>query len=151
MSRKVIVASAKTNAAVRIENFTGTTFADLKNNTQFQSVYGDGSNVEVVINPGNVTLRGDDSNLPEGDFKAFIITKANKAGITDGDAVSVGKAIGQAIKQAQKASSTQQATALKQALIEKINNFFEVDTAVVQQQELADAELQAAILEAKNM
>ena len=81
---KVIIASSKTNSAVKIENFTGSTFADLKADAIFASVYGDGKDVDVVIKPGNVTIRSNDSLLPATDFNVFIIPSKNKAG-HDGD------------------------------------------------------------------
>jgi hypothetical protein len=148
---KVIVASAKINNAIRIEDFTGSTFRELKQNSQFSSIYGDGSGVDVIINPGNVTLRGDDSTLPSTDFKVFIVPSKNKAGITDGDAVEVGKAIGKAIKEASRVASRQEAMSLKEVLVTRVNEFFQVEGTPVVDQELSDAELEAALLEARSI
>jgi hypothetical protein len=84
MSRKVIIASAKTNAAARTE-FSGTTFGDLKADPIFAGIYGNGDGVEAIVKPGNVTLRGNDSVLPTGDFNVFLVATKNKAGLDSDD------------------------------------------------------------------
>lgn len=84
MERKVVIASAKSNAAARTQ-FSGSTFGDLKNDTVFASIYGDGAGVEAVVKPGNITLRGNDSVLPEGEFSVFLVPTKNKAGQFDID------------------------------------------------------------------
>jgi hypothetical protein len=154
MSRKVIVASAKTNAAVRIDGFTGVTFGDLKANSAFKGVYGTGEAVEVVVKPGNITLRGDDSVLPTSDFNVFIIATKNKAGITDSDANAVGTAIAATIKATARRASAQETAALKAALTSSVESFFTAPRAVpatVVAAPAVDTELAAALAEAQGM
>jgi hypothetical protein len=79
-TRTVVIASAKTNRAAKVEDFSGRTFGDLKSNSIFSSIYGDGSGVEAIVKPGNVSLRDDSSVLPDGDFSVFLVPTKNKAG-----------------------------------------------------------------------
>jgi len=83
----VIVVSQKLNKAGRVSNFEGTTLGELlatstDNGINIGDLYTQGE-VEVVVNPGNVSLRGVDSVLPEGDVKVFFTIKKNKAGYED--------------------------------------------------------------------
>jgi len=88
MERKVIIASAKSNAAARTQ-FTGTTFGELKADAVFAGIYGDGEGIEAIVKPGNVTLRDNASILPEGDFSVFLVPTKNKAGYElDSDDIS---------------------------------------------------------------
>lgn len=82
MERKVVIASAKSNAAARTQ-FSGSTFADLKADPVFASIYGNGEGVEAIIKPGNVTLRDNDSVLPAGEFSVFLVPTKNKAGYVE--------------------------------------------------------------------
>lgn len=82
MERKVVIASAKSNAAARTQ-FTGTTFGELKADAVFAGIYGNGEGVEAIVKPGNVTLRDDASILPEGEFSVFLVPTKNKAGNCD--------------------------------------------------------------------
>lgn len=79
MERKVVIASAKSNAAARTQ-FSGTTFGDLKADAIFAGIYGNGEGVEAIVKPGNVTLRDNASILPEGEFSVFLVPTKNKAG-----------------------------------------------------------------------
>jgi hypothetical protein len=79
MERKVVIASAKSNAAARTQ-FSGTTFGELKADAVFAGIYGDGEGVEAIVKPGNVTLRDNASVLPEGEFSVFLVPTKNKAG-----------------------------------------------------------------------
>ncbi|MEI6186922.1 MAG: hypothetical protein WCP46_00270 [Alphaproteobacteria bacterium] len=155
MSRKVIVASAKTNAAVRINDFAGVTFGDLKANSAFAGIYNGGDGVEVVVKPGNITLRGDDSILPTEDFNVFIIATKNKAGITDSDANAVGTAIAATIKATARIASAQETAALKAALTSSVESFFTAPRATIAVAEVVapvvDEELAAALAEAKKL
>jgi predicted RNase H-like HicB family nuclease len=84
MERKVVIASAKSNAAARTQ-FSGSTFGELKADAVFASIYGSGEGVEAIVKPGNVTLRDDASVLPEGEFSVFLVPTKNKAGNDLGD------------------------------------------------------------------
>ena len=77
MSRKIVIASAVKNKAERIES-SATTWGELKNEGAVANLLTDG--IEAVVKPGNITLRGDDSALPEGDFNFFLIPSKNKSG-----------------------------------------------------------------------
>lgn len=158
MSRKVIVASAKSNSAIRIENFEGTTFADLKANQQFSAVYGDGEGVELVVKPGNTTLRGDDSILPTTDFNVYIITTKNKAGVAmnHSQAKEVGSEIVTAIKRASAIATQEQVNGLKSALRDAVNSFFGANANATSEatdiaRSTTDPELQQAMQEARQM
>lgn len=143
-TRKVIVASTAANVAQPIEAFTGRTFADLKRNSVFASLYQGG--VEAILSPGNVTLTRDDATLPETDFKVFLVPTKNKAGITPSEATSIGYAVGQAIAKAIKMSETNEVDDLKNELIATVEDFFGVDL-----QDPACAECDAALEEAKRL
>lgn len=155
MSKTVIIASAKSNAAVRIEGFTGTTFADLKANAQFSAIYGGGDGVEVVVKPGNITLRDDSSVLPTENFSAYIIPTKNKAGaVTAADAKEISDAVYTAIINGAAVASTEEKTALKQNLISAVNNIYTLgrgEVAPVSPSIAIDDELAAALAEARNM
>lgn len=84
MERKVVIASAKSNAAARTQ-FSGSTFGDLKADPIFASIYGSGEGVEAIVKPGNVTLRDNASVLPEGEFSVFLVPTKNKAGQVEVD------------------------------------------------------------------
>ena len=84
---KVLVHSQKLNKAGRISEFNGTTFGELllqttENGININDLYNP-DEVEAVVNPGNITLRGTDSVLPQGDIKVFFTIKKNKAGSED--------------------------------------------------------------------
>ena len=159
MSRKVLIASAKTNTAIRVEGFTGTTFADLKVNPQFSAIYNNGDGVEVVVKPGNISLRGDDSILPTGDFSAYIIPTKNKAGISTSDAKEISNTIYTAIIQGAQRANQEQKETLKNNLRAAVQNAFSSNPnqrVVVTETPVApappvDDELMAALREAQNM
>lgn len=154
MSKTVIIASAKSNAAVRIEGFTGTTFADLKANPQFSAIYGSGDGVEVVVKPGNTTLRDNDSALPAENFSAFIIATKNKAGVSASDAKEISDTVYTAIVEASSVADAVQKEQLKSNLRTAVANVFNIasGSAIQPPSEVAvDAELAAALAEARNM
>ena len=154
MSKTVVIASAKANTAVRIEGFTGTTFADLKNNPQFLAIYGNGEGVEVVVKPGNTTLRGDDSALPAENFSAFIIATKNKAGVSAADAKEISDNVYTAIVEGSAIADAVQKEQLKSNLRTAVANVLNIASGAPVQQlsEVAvDAELAQALAEARNM
>lgn len=157
MSKTVVIASAKSNTAVRIEGFTGTTFADLKANCQFNCVYGDGNGVEVVIKPGNITLRGDDSVLPEGNFSVFIIATKNKAGMTAAEVREITRSIEIDIISKSRRASAAEKTALRANLASAVAQVYSTATGTVAPSNPApaaitvDTELEAALAEAQRM
>lgn len=158
MSRTVVIASAKANTAIRVESFTGTTFADLKANPQFSAIYGGGEGVEVVIKPGNITLRADDSVLPTENFSAFIIATKNKAGVTPQDAKEISDSVYTAIVANSAVASLEEKALLTTSLVAAVNNVYAIGRGsvapaqVVAQSSLpVDDELAAALAEARNM
>lgn len=161
MSRSVVIASAKSNAAVKIEGFTGTTFADLKSNPQFAAIYGDGDGVEVVVKPGNTTLRGGDSVLPTENFSAFIIATKNKAGISAADARELGNTVRTAIIEKSRIASANEKETLRANLMSTLNSVYAIATnndqpvviapAVTVTSAPVDPELAAALAEAMSM
>lgn len=126
MSNRVIfIASAKLSKPKKITDFTGTTWGELKEYEGIAAlVSGD---VESILSPGNVALTRNDAQLPEGDFKVFIVSTKNKAGWDDAAAIALGKEIGEAIVKGAKLANENELDELKAELIEEIENFFDVD------------------------
>lgn len=157
MSRTVVIASAKANTAIRVESFTGTTFADLKSNPQFAAIYGGGEGVEVVIKPGNITLRADDSVLPTENFSAFIIATKNKAGVSAADAKEISDAVYTAIVSNSAIASVEEKAALTTNLVAAVRNVYAIGRGenapaeVVSQSLPVDDELAAALAEARSL
>lgn len=139
----VIVASSKANAAKRIQ-FEGSTFGELKANQEFASLYESG--LDAVVNPGNVTLRGDDSVLPQGDFKVFLIPSKNKAGYFDLDDTL------DEIKEELEEVLEYQVSQIKEAILAKVREFKNnPENQPWNAPGEVDQELQEAIQQAKNI
>ena len=149
MERKVVIASAKSNAAARTM-FSGSTFGELKADAVFAGIYGDGDGVEAIVKPGNVTLRDNESVLPEGEFSVFLVPTKNKAGncgcgemedfeedLTD----MVNEAVGRVAL----AKSQQVYNEIKAAIDEIVAKHTDAITTT------GDAELDAAVREARNL
>ena len=124
-TRNVVVASPAANRAEKIENFTGSTFGDLKRNSTFSSLYRAG--VEAILSPGNVTLNREDAELPETDFRVFLVTAKNKSGIGAEAARTLGEEISQAIQKAAKIAEEEDVEALRRGVLEGIQSFFDID------------------------
>lgn len=126
-TKNVIVASSFSNASSKVVT-SATTLGQFK--PEISELWG--PNVDFVVKPGNVTLRGDDSLLPEGDFTLFIIPSKNKAGnISSSEAVSLGEEIKNAIVAAATKAEGSAVAELKNALIETIEDFFDVSLDAV--------------------
>ena len=157
MSRTVVIASAKANTAIRVESFTGATFADLKANPQFAAIYGGGDGVEVVIKPGNITLRADDSVLPTENFSAFIIATKNKAGVSAADAKEISDAVYTAIVANSAIASVEEKALLTVSLVAAVNNTYAIGRGVTAPAQVVapsmpvDDELAAALAEARSL
>ena len=122
MSRNVVIVSPASNQPIRFNDFTGTTWGQLK---QHPSVVDHvGGNVEAVLRQGNVTLSREDAQLPEGDFTIFLVPTKNKAGNSYAE---LGQTIAAAIEKAAAISHQNDIDDLKEKLIENIAVFFEVD------------------------
>lgn len=144
MSRVVIVASPSANQAKRVTT-DATTWGQLKNNAEVAALLV--GEVDAIVKPGNVTLRGDDSVLPEGNFNLYLIATRNKAGVISvAAAKELGKEIAEAIVSAANKASDTDVRELKEELIEVIENHFDVDL-----NEETDSELKSALEEAKNL
>lgn len=120
-TRKVCVASSAGNA-IKLEAFEGTTWGELKPLVANVLV----GEYEAVVKPGNITLRGDDSILPEGDLRVFIIPKKNKAGLSEAAAKTLGKEIAEAIVKGAQLATEDETNALKADIIEVIESHFGV-------------------------
>ena len=124
-TRSVIIASQVTNRARKV-NTSAKTWGELKAQSDVADLIV--GSVEVIMNPGNVTLNRDTAVLPTTDFKLYVVPTKNKAGVvSDYDAYSIGQAITEAIKKASSLASQQEANNLKGALIGEIEMFFDVD------------------------
>jgi hypothetical protein len=123
-SRNVVVASSAANKAKKFST-SATTLGELKAQSEMSGLAV--GEVEYVVKPGNVTLRDDDSTLPTGDFKLYIIPTKNKAGtVSPSQAQQLGKDIAQAIADAASKVETNELSELKADLIEVIEDFFGV-------------------------
>lgn len=144
-TRKVCVASSA-GKAVKLDNFNGTTWGDLKAEaTVSPLLVGD---YEAIVKPGNVTLRDDSSVLPEGELKVFVIPKKNKAGLTEAEAKQLGKEIANAIVNANTKAQKEEIDELRNDIIDVIENHFNVELEV----EVDDCkECTEAINEAKEL
>lgn len=152
---KVLIHSQKLNKAGKIENFEGTTLQDLVNSSTSNGInvadLYNSDEVEVVVNPGNIVLRGLDSVLPQQDIKVFFTIKKNKAGMDAVDINKLGQEVKEIVKTAQKQSSAEQRLALKQVIENAVNGFFRVEPVVATTTEEVDEELQALIQEGNNL
>ena len=152
---KVLIHSQKLNKAGKIENFEGTTLQDLVNSSTSNGInvadLYNSDEVEVVVNPGNIVLRGLDSVLPQQDIKVFFTIKKNKAGMDAVDINKLGQEVKEIVKTAQKQSSAEQRLALKQVIENAVNSFFRVEPVVATATEEVDEELQALIQEGNNL
>lgn len=126
MSRNVVLVSPKSNAPIRINDFSGSTWGELKNHASVYSHVAD-SNVEAILRQGNVTLNREDAALPEGDVTVFLVPTKNKAGMSPEQAQAVGQQISEAIVIAAAISSENDINQLKEDLISEIASFFDVD------------------------
>jgi hypothetical protein len=143
--RKVCVASSA-GRAVKIDDFAGTTWGELKVHELVAPLLA--GDYEVVVRPGNVTLGDDDSTLPAGEFRAYIIPKKNKSGaISRQQAVALGKEIADAIIKAAEIASDDEVNDLKNELVDVIEEHFNVTLEEVSE----CAECDKAIEEAKEI
>lgn len=122
---RVSVASSATSTAKRFET-RARTWAELRPEIEAQGLSLNG--VEAVMRPGNVTLTRNDAELPNEDFKIFLVPTKNKAGASIEDmAKSIGGSIEAAIVKGAKLADAAKLKELKASLIEEIEGFFEVD------------------------
>lgn len=145
---KVIVASAA-GKAVRIENFVGSTWADLQANSQVASLITGG--VEAVVRPGNYILKDGSSLLPNsGDFNVYLIPTKNKAGMADYS--NLGEEISEAISKAASLVDNNSVENLKAEIIEVIADHFGVDFSdIYTVPQGNDTEIQEAIATAQSL
>jgi len=140
---KIIVASAAGRART-ITNFSGSTWGELKQHPEVAPLVT--GSLDVIVNPGDITLNSDASALPEGDFNVYLIPTKNKAGLTPSEASQLGAEIGKAIAEASKKAGSDEITELKGALLDTIQDFYDVDLTEEQAKDSAEA---TAIAEAQ--
>jgi hypothetical protein len=129
--RTVIIASPSTNAARRIDSFSGLTWGELRQHpTMAEMLHG---NVEAILSPGNVTLSRADAALPTTDFKVFLVPTQNKAGISSAEAEEIGKAVAAAIAKGEELSGSDRASQLRETLIESVADFFDLSVNDISQ------------------
>jgi hypothetical protein len=143
MERKVVIASAKSNAAARTQ-FSGTTFGELKADAVFAGIYGDGEGVEAIVKPGNVTLRDNASVLPEGEFSVFLVPTKNKAGY-DLDTDDISDMVETAVDNVARAKAEEVYNEIKAAIETIVAKHTDAIGAT------GDDELDAAVREARNL
>lgn len=123
--RRVSVMTSASNSAKRFET-NARTWGDLKPEIERQGLSLSG--VEALLRPGNVTLSRNDAELPDEDFKVFLIPTKNKAGdnLTE-EANAIGTALAAAIIKGCKLAGENRLRELKKDLIEEVETFFDVD------------------------
>lgn len=121
---RVTVASSASNQPKRFET-RARTWRELKPEIERQGLSLAGQ--EAVMRPGNVTLTRDDAELPNEDFRIFLLPTKNKAGSLEEDAQNVGNELARAIIKAANMAGRDRVNELKNRLIEETENFFEVD------------------------
>lgn len=124
VTREVVVASAATNVAKKFMT-SARTWGELKQEVSRQGL--SLNNVEAILNPGKLTLNRDESELPDTNFKVYLVPTKNKAGISPREAETLSNALTQAIVKAAKMATEEKIRELKTELIETIEQFFEVD------------------------
>lgn len=144
MERKVVIASAKSNAAARTQ-FSGTTFGELKADAVFAGIYGDGEGVEAIVKPGNVTLRDNASVLPEGDFSVFLVPTKNKAGMYELDADDISDMVETAVDNVVSAKAEEVYNEIKAAIEAIVAKHTDAIGAT------GDDELDSAVREARSL
>jgi hypothetical protein len=145
VTRKVVIASSVTNKAKKLDT-AATTLGELK--AEAPELFG--GNVEIIVKPGNVTLRDDGSVLPDGDFKVYVIPTKNKAGhITTADAQKLGEEIAKAIVEAASKTSPDDVNNLRDLLVQDIEDFFGVYLGV--EDDVEDDETAEALAEARSL
>lgn len=142
--RTVIVASPASSRAVKIENFNGQTWGELKTHEQIRPLLN--GSIEAILNPGNTTLGREDAVLPTEDFRVYLVPTKNKAGMTKRQSQDLGREIAQAIAQAATNAGEEQVRELKEELIEKIEDFFDVSLSSTN----GDEELEEALEHSKS-
>lgn len=152
MSNTIIVASS-TGRAKRVNNFTGSTWGELRQHPDVSPLLTSGQ--EVIINPGNLTVRGDDSLLPEGSFNVYLVPTKNKAGYSDAALNNLAKVIGDAIVQAGRKSHEDDLFDLQNEIVDVIENFFNVEvnleSGAGSSVSAEDVELQRAVAQAQSL
>lgn len=130
--RNVTFVSPRSNGAKRFQSTAttwGTLRAEMQNNSELSALMS--GDLEYVTAPNNVSLRGDESVLPEGDFRLFAIVKKNKAGMDENTAEKIGQVISKAIIEGARISSEEEVNELKNNLLEFIETHFDVDLSHV--------------------
>lgn len=125
MSRTVIVASSASNRPVKINDFEGKTWGELRSHEKVAPLVS--GNVEAILRQGNVTLSRNDAQLPEGDVTVFLVPTKNKAGIGPDAAATLGKEIADAIVKAASVAGERDIKELKEDLVEDIADFFDLE------------------------
>lgn len=122
MARTVTVASAAANRAKQFST-NATVWSQLQDEIRAQGLSLD--NVEAVMNPGNVTLSQADAVLATGDFKVYLVPTKNKAGgnLSEADI----QELMNAIRAASTIAEEQKGHTLKDALIQTVEEFYDVD------------------------
>lgn len=144
MERKVVIASAKSNAAARTQ-FSGTTFGELKADAVFAGIYGDGEGIEAIVKPGNVTLRDNASVLPEGDFSVFLVPTKNKAGMYELNADDISDMVETAVDNVVSAKAEEVYNEIKAAIEAIVAKHTDAIGAT------GDDELDSAVREARSL
>lgn len=123
--RSVIVASGASNRPVRINNFQGETWGDLKSHPDLAGLVS--SNVEAVLREGNVTLNRTDAQLPQGDFTVYLVPTRNKAGASNIEAVrAISEEVATAIRAGASICTDEDIEELKDLLLSEIDDFFQL-------------------------
>lgn len=122
--RQCIAASSAANKSKKFDT-NATSWGQLKSDANLSGLLT--GNVEVIVYPGNVTLSRDEAELPEGDFKIYIVPTKNKAGMDEDQADQLADTIGDAIRSAARRASEEDFKDLSSQLIAVVESFFNID------------------------
>lgn len=146
MTRTVIAVSAAGNPKRVVTADVAMTRDELVSNSEIASLIS--GDVDIIVNPGKLTLGKGDSSVPTGDIQLFIIPKKNKAGA---DYSEMGDFVTNAIAKATRVAEDDEVESLKEDLLYDIASHFNVDVDDLKEEgennsssEVNDAELKAA-------
>lgn len=148
-TRHAFVASGETNQMRKIEIPEGViTRAHLE--PLLKAVGFTLDKVDIIVNPGKVTLGSPDSLIPaSGDFRVYLVPTKNEAGLSPEKAKALGDEITAALIKAAAKASDEDVSTLKDSIVEEIEVFFNV-TLEAEVPDTDKAELEATLEEARN-
>lgn len=142
VTRQAIIVSGIANKGKKLRT-AATTLGELKAEAP-EYFTGD---VEVIVRPGNVTLRDDGSLLPDGDFKVYVIVTKNKAGLDEYEIEEFVEEVSEILHGALNAKFAE----VKAAVLGSLSQYKSDDEVEEETTSDVDPELAEALREAKEL